>query len=81
MSERKNINIDEALKAADNENIKTFEGEDRKSKLLKKKPRETIQVSVYFTEEEIEYIDRVCEQDMISRVKFVRRLLRKEMDK
>lgn len=74
MVERKKISIEEALK---NSEMKTFEKEDKKAK---KSIRGTTQVSIYFNDEEIRYIDEICQRDMISRVAFVRRMLRKEMN-
>ena len=74
MVERKKISIEEALK---NSEMKTFEKEDKKAK---KSIRGKTQVSIYFNDEEIKYIDEICQRDMISRVTFVRRMLRQEMN-
>ncbi|OCS32884.1 hypothetical protein GZ989_011440 (plasmid) [Campylobacter fetus] len=75
MADRKQISIDEALQSS---NIKTYETQDKKEK---KPKRKTTQVSIYLTDEELEYLDKKCEETFLARNAYMRKILVDEMRK
>lgn len=70
---RRNINIDEALQS---NKPKTYEDEDKKAAKYKRK---TTQINVYVTPEELEYLDKRCEETFLSRNGYIRKMLVDEM--
>ena len=68
-----NISIEEALQ---NSNIKTYEMQDKKDK---KQKRNTVQVSIYLTQEEIAYLDEKCDETFLARNAYMRKLLVEDM--
>ena len=75
MADKLNINIKDALKQQ--EDLQTFKKAD---KLAKKPKRQTIQVSIYLHEDELEYLDDMCEKEFIARNAYMRKLLVKDME-
>jgi len=75
MAEKKVINIEDAIAS---QTTRTFASEDKKAK---KQVRKTTQVSLYFTDEEINFIDKVCQEEFLTRPVFIRKLLHQEMKK
>jgi hypothetical protein len=69
----KNISIEEALQ---NSNVKTYEMQDKKDK---KQKRNTVQVSIYLTQEEIAYLDEKCDETFLARNAYMRKLLVEDM--
>ena len=74
MAEKLDINIREALKKQSA--LETFEEADKKKKKTK---RNTIQVSIYLTPDEIKYLDKMCEKTFLARNAYMRKLLVEEM--
>jgi len=66
MTKRADISIDAALQ---NNNVKTYEMQDKKQK------RNTVQVSIYLTQEEITYLDCKCDETFLARNAYMRKLL------
>lgn len=69
----KGISIEEALQ---NSNVKTYEMQDKKDK---KQKRNTVQVSIYLTQEEIAYLDEKCDETFLARNAYMRKLLVEDM--
>lgn len=69
----KSISIEEALQ---NSNVKTYEMQDKKDK---KQKRNTVQVSIYLTQEEIAYLDEKCDETFLARNAYMRKLLVEDM--
>ena len=73
MADRANVSIEEALQ---NSKVKTYEMQDKKDK---KQKRNTVQVSIYLTQEEIAYLDEKCDETFLSRNAYMRKLLVEDM--
>lgn len=73
MADRANVSIEEALQ---NSKVKTYEMQDKKDK---KQKRNTVQVSIYLTQEEIAYLDEKCDQTFLARNAYMRKLLVEDM--
>lgn len=73
MTERAKISIEEALQ---NSKVKTYEMQDKKDK---KQKRNTVQVSIYLTQEEIAYLDEKCDETFLARNAYMRKLLVEDM--
>ncbi|WP_103649453.1 hypothetical protein [Campylobacter concisus] len=73
MTKRADISIDAALQ---NSNVKTYEMQDKKDK---KQKRNTVQVSIYLTQEEIAYLDEKCDETFLARNAYMRKLLVEDM--
>lgn len=73
MTKRADISIDAALQ---NSNVKTYEMQDKKDK---KQKRNTVQVSIYLTQEEIAYLDEKCDETFLARNAYIRKLLVEDM--
>ena len=73
MTERAKISIEEALQ---NSKVKTYETQDKKEK---KQKRNTVQVSIYLTQEEIAYLDEKCDETFLARNAYMRKLLVEDM--
>ena len=73
MTERASVSIEEALQ---NSKVKTYEMQDKKDK---KQKRNTVQVSIYLTQEEIAYLDEKCDETFLARNAYMRKLLVEDM--
>lgn len=73
MTKRADISIDAALQ---NSKVKTYEMQDKKDK---KQKRNTVQVSIYLTQEEIAYLDEKCDETFLARNAYMRKLLVEDM--
>ena len=73
MTKRADISIEAALQ---NSNVKTYEMQDKKDK---KQKRNTVQVSIYLTQEEIAYLDEKCDETFLARNAYMRKLLVEDM--
>jgi hypothetical protein len=73
MADRANVSIEEALQ---NSKVKTYEMQDKKDK---KQKRNTVQVSIYLTQEEIAYLDEKCDETFLARNAYMRKLLVEDM--
>lgn len=73
MTKRASISIEEALQ---NSKVKTYEMQDKKDK---KQKRNTVQVSIYLTQEEIAYLDEKCDETFLARNAYMRKLLVEDM--
>lgn len=73
MTERATVSIEEALQ---NSKVKTYEMQDKKDK---KQKRNTVQVSIYLTQEEITYLDEKCDETFLARNAYMRKLLVEDM--
>ena len=69
----KGISIEEALQ---NSKVKTYEMQDKKDK---KHKRNSVQVSIYLTQEEIAYLDEKCDETFLARNAYMRKLLVEDM--
>ena len=77
MASNLNIDIKEALKNQ-SATTKTFESADKEAKKYKRK---TIQVSVYLQPDELEYLDKMCDMQFLTRPAFMRKLLIEDIRK
>lgn len=50
-----------------------------KTKKTKKQKRNTVQVSIYLTQEEIAYLDEKCDETFLARNAYMRKLLVEDM--
>jgi hypothetical protein len=76
--EMQKINIDEVLE--EQEKIKkTFAKSDENKK--RKRVEATNQVSLYLNESELNFLDKVCKEDFISRNSLIRKLISMERER
>ena len=76
--EMQKINIDEVLE--EQEKIKkTFAKSDENKK--RKRVEATNQVSLYLNENELNFLDKVCKEDFISRNSLIRKLISMERER
>lgn len=76
--EMQKINIDEVLE--EQEKIKkTFAKSDENKK--RKRVEATNQVSLYLNQDELNFLDKVCKEDFISRNSLIRKLISMERER
>jgi hypothetical protein len=76
--EMQKINIDEVLE--EQEKIKkTFAKSDENKK--RKRVEATNQISLYLNESELNFLDKVCKEDFISRNSLIRKLISMERER